>query len=32
MAGIVGLGVLIGFLSTYQAVNRYLGLTVDELY
>lgn len=32
MAGIVGLGVLIGFLSTYQAVNRYLGLTMDELY
>ena len=32
MAGIIGLGVLIGFLSTYQAVNRYLGLTVDELY
>ncbi|ADB36849.1 cell division protein FtsX [Spirosoma linguale] len=32
MAGIVGLGVLIGFLSTFQAVNRYLGLTLDELY
>ena len=32
MAGIVGLGVLIGFLSTFQAVNRYLGLTIDELY
>ncbi|GAB3510480.1 permease-like cell division protein FtsX [Spirosoma knui] len=32
LAGIVGLGVLIGFLSTFQAVNRYLGLTVDELY
>jgi cell division transport system permease protein len=32
MAGIVGLGVLIGFLSTFQAVNRYLGLTMDELY
>ncbi|GAB3718476.1 permease-like cell division protein FtsX [Spirosoma flavus] len=32
MAAIVGLGVLIGFLSTFQAVNRYLGLTLDELY
>ena len=32
LAGIVGLGVLIGFLSTFQAVNRYLGLTLDELY
>ncbi|GAB3893574.1 cell division protein FtsX [Spirosoma agri] len=32
LAGIVGLGVLIGFLSTFQAVHRYLGLTLDELY
>ena len=32
MAGIVGLGIIIGFLSTFQAVNRYLGLTLDELY
>ncbi|MFD2933627.1 cell division protein FtsX [Spirosoma flavum] len=32
MIGIVLLGVLIGFLSTFQAVNRYLGLTLDELY
>ena len=32
LAGIIGLGVLIGFLSTFQAVNRYLGLTLDELY
>jgi cell division transport system permease protein len=32
LAGIVGLGVLIGFLSTFQAVNRYLGMTLDELY
>lgn len=32
MTGIVALGVLIGFLSTFQAVNRYLGLTLDELY
>ncbi|MDB5239982.1 MAG: hypothetical protein JWP57_607 [Spirosoma sp.] len=32
LAGILGLGVLIGFISTFQAVHRYLGLTVDELY
>ena len=32
MAGIVGLGILIGFLSTFQAVKRYLGLTLDDLY
>ena len=32
MVGIVGLGIVIGFLSTFQAVNRYLGLTLDELY
>ncbi|GAB4026584.1 cell division protein FtsX [Spirosoma koreense] len=32
MAGLLGLGILIGFLSTFQAVNRYLGLTLDELY
>lgn len=32
MAGILGLGVLIGFISTFQAVHRYLGLTLDELY
>ena len=32
MVGIVGLGILIGFLSTFQAVHRYLGLTLDELY
>jgi cell division transport system permease protein len=32
MAGIVFLGIVIGFLSTFQAVNRYLGLTLDELY
>ena len=31
-AGILGLGVLIGFISTFQAVHRYLGLTVDEMY
>ena len=32
LAAIVGLGVLIGFISTFQAVHRYLGLTLDELY
>lgn len=32
LAGIVGLGVLIGFLSTFQAVHRYLGLSLDELH
>lgn len=32
MVGLIGLGVVIGFLSTFQAVNRYLGLTLDELY
>ena len=32
LAGILGLGVLIGFISTFQAVHRYLGLTLDEIY
>ncbi|WP_080240909.1 cell division protein FtsX [Spirosoma rigui] len=32
MAALLGLGVLIGFISTFQAVHRYLGLTLDELY
>lgn len=32
LAGLVGLGVVIGFLSTFQAVNRYLGLSLDELH
>jgi cell division transport system permease protein len=32
LAGILALGVLIGFISTFQAVHRYLGLTLDELY
>jgi cell division transport system permease protein len=31
-AGLAGLGVLIGLVSTFQAVNRYLGLSLDELY
>ncbi len=32
LAGLVGLGVVIGFLSTFQAVNRYLGLSLDDLH
>ncbi|RIV23653.1 ABC transporter permease [Fibrisoma montanum] len=32
MGGLIGLGVLIGLISTLQAVNRYLGLSVDEMY
>jgi cell division transport system permease protein len=32
LAGLLGLGVLIGFISTFQAVHRYLGLAVDDLY
>ncbi len=32
LAGLVALGALIGFFSTFQAVHRYLGLTLDELY
>ena len=30
--GLVVLGMFIGLLSTFQAVNRYLGLTLNELY
>ncbi len=30
--GLLGLGMLIGLISTFQAVSRYLGLTLDELY
>lgn len=32
LAGLIGLGALIGLISTFQAVNRYLGLSLDELY
>lgn len=32
LAGLVGLGVVIGFLSTFQAVKRYLGLSMDDLH
>ncbi len=32
LGGLVLLGMLIGLLSTYQAVNRYLGVSLDELY
>ncbi len=31
-AGLIGLGALIGLISTFQAVHRYLGLSLDELY
>lgn len=30
--GLIGLGMIIGLLSTLQAVNRYLGLSPDELH
>ena len=30
--GLIVLGMFIGLLSTFQAVNRYLGLTLNELY
>ncbi len=30
--GLIGLGSLIGLVSTFQAVHRYLGLSLDELY
>lgn len=32
LAGLMGLGAVIGLISTFQAVNRYLGLSLDELY
>lgn len=32
LGGIVVLGIIIGLLSTFQAVNRYLGVSLDELY
>ncbi|MBC8153566.1 MAG: ABC transporter permease, partial [Bacteroidetes bacterium] len=32
LLGLMGLGVVIGLFSTFQAVNRYLGLSLDELY
>ncbi len=32
LGGLIVLGMLIGLLSTYQAVNRYLGVSLDELY
>jgi cell division transport system permease protein len=31
-AGLLVLGALIGLISTFQAVHRYLGLSLDELY
>jgi len=32
MASLISIGVLVGFLSTYRAVNRYLKMSLDELY
>jgi len=32
LAGVVGLGTAIGFLSSYWAVNKYLNVSLDELY
>ncbi len=32
LAGLIGLGAMIGLISTFQAVSRYLGLSLDELY
>ena len=32
MGGIILLGIIIGLLSTFQAVSRYLGVSLDELY
>jgi len=30
--GLIGLGILIGLISTFQAVHRYLRMSLDELY
>lgn len=32
LGGVLGLGVLVSFLSTYSAVNRYLRMSLDDLY
>ena len=32
LLGVVGLGTAIGFLSSYWAVNKYLNVSLDELY
>lgn len=32
LAGLIVLGILIGLISTFQAVNRYLGMSLDEMY
>ena len=32
LLAVVGLGTVIGFLSSYRAVNKYLGVSLDELY
>ncbi|WP_188809961.1 cell division protein FtsX [Hymenobacter cavernae] len=31
-AALIGLGCIIGFLSSYRAVRKYLGLSLDDLY
>ncbi|MGI4865704.1 MAG: cell division protein FtsX [Janthinobacterium lividum] len=32
LLAVVGLGTVIGFLSSYRAVNKYIGVSLDELY
>ena len=32
LLAVVGLGTVIGFFSSYRAVNKYLGVSLDELY
>lgn len=32
LACVVGLGILIGLIGTFQAVNRYLSMSLDEMY
>jgi len=32
LLAVVGLGTIIGFLSSYRAVNKYIGVSLDELY
>ena len=32
LLAVVGLGTVIGFYSSYRAVNKYLGVSLDELY
>ncbi|GAA4469372.1 permease-like cell division protein FtsX [Nibrella saemangeumensis] len=32
LAALIVLGILIGLISTFQAVNRYLGMSLDDMY